>query len=252
MTLVLRTPKEMQDWRKSVSGVGFVPTMGALHAGHEELLKRARAECGRVVLSVFVNPTQFNDPKDFEKYPSTWESDLAMAERNGVDLVWAPTKDLLYPDGYRFRVTENEFSKELCGAHRPGHFDGVLSVVMKLLQVVQPERAYFGEKDHQQLTLIREMVEAFFMPVSIVPVATVRERDGLAMSSRNVRLSSAEREKAPFLYRAIRESSSSEEAWRLLQQEGFLVDYVEDRGDRRFASATLGSTRLIDNVELSR
>ena len=156
MSRVIRCPKEMQAWRMSLGAqsVGFVPTMGALHQGHEALLRCARGENHVVVLSVFVNPTQFNDPQDFEKYPITWESDLAMAERNQVDVIWAPTKESLYPDGYRYRVSESEFSRALCGSHRPGHFDGVLSVVMKLLNVVMPKRAYFGEKDHQQLTLI--------------------------------------------------------------------------------------------------
>lgn len=251
MTVVLRTPQEMRDWRRKSPGpVGFVPTMGALHRGHEELLKRARADGGAVVLSIFVNPTQFNDPKDFEKYPITWDRDLAMAERNGVDAVFAPVRADLYPDDYKYRVVENDFSRELDGAHRPGHFDGVLSVVMKLFQVVRPDRAYFGEKDFQQLQLIKGMVDAFFMDLEIVPVPTVREDDGLAMSSRNVRLSEEERGRAPGIYRALTQSKSATEARARLENEGFKVDYVEDRGGRRFVAAFLGETRLIDNVAL--
>lgn len=251
MTVVLRTPQEMRDWRRKISGpVGFVPTMGALHRGHEELLKRARAGGGAVVLSIFVNPTQFNDPKDFEKYPITWDRDLAMAERNGVDAVFAPVKGDLYPDDYKYRVAENDFSRELDGAHRPGHFDGVLSVVMKLFQVVRPDRAYFGEKDFQQLRLIEGMVDAFFMDLEIVPVPTVREDDGLAMSSRNVRLSEEERSRAPGIYRALTQSKSATEARARLESDGFKVDYVEDRDGRRFVAAFLGETRLIDNVAI--
>lgn len=251
MTVVLRTPAELRDWRRRTQGtVGFVPTMGALHRGHEELLKRARAADQNVVLSIFVNPTQFNDPKDFEKYPMTWDQDLEMAKRNGVDAVFAPMKDALYPDGYRYRLSENEFSRELDGAHRPGHFDGVLSIVMKLFQLVKPDRAYFGEKDYQQLQLIKGMVEAFFLDVAIVPVPTVREEDGLAMSSRNVRLSKAERALAPEIHEAIRAAKSAAEARSSLEAKGFRVDYVEDREGRRFVAAFLGETRLIDNVPL--
>lgn len=251
MTRVFRDPRELREWRKSLSGdVGFVPTMGALHRGHEELLKRSRARDAATVLSVFVNPTQFNDPKDFEKYPVTWEADLAMAERNGVAAVFAPTKADLYPDGYRYRLSENEFSRVLDGAHRPGHFDGVLTVVMKLFQIVRPARAYFGEKDYQQLKLIEGMVDAFFLDLEIVPVATVREDDGLAMSSRNARLTPEQRRLAPEIRKALTESASADEAKRRLEGRGFKVDYVDDRENRRFAAAFLGEVRLIDNVPL--
>lgn len=251
MTKVLRTPQELQAWRRGVSGpVGFVPTMGALHAGHEELLKRSRAENDISVLSIFVNPTQFNDPKDFEKYPITWEQDFEKARRQGVDVVFAPVKNDLYPDGYRYRVQENEFSRVLCGAHRPGHFDGVLTIVMKLFLLVKPERAYFGEKDYQQLQLIKDMAQSFFLDLRIVPVPTVREADGLAMSSRNVRLSPEERRKAPLIYQALTQSKTAEDARERLSQVGFRVDYIEDHGSRRYAAAFLGETRLIDNVEI--
>lgn len=251
MTAVLRTPSDLKKWRKSISGsVGFVPTMGALHRGHEELLKRARAENDFVVLSIFVNPTQFNDPKDFEKYPITWESDLDLAQKNGVQAIFAPQREDLYPDQYQYRVNEFEFSHFLDGAHRPGHFEGVLTVVMKLFQIVNPQRAYFGEKDFQQLRLIEGMVESFFMDLKIVPVATLREADGLAMSSRNARLTPAQREQAPQIYKFLTTSKTAEEARTRLQSAGFRVDYVEDLGSRRFAAAFLGEVRLIDNVAL--
>lgn len=248
---ILKTPQDFKTWRRLTHGtVGFVPTMGALHAGHESLLKKAYDENDYVVLSIFVNPTQFNDPNDLEKYPKTWDQDLAMAERNGVDAIFYPQYNAMYPDNYRYKITEGEYSKLLDGAHRPGHFDGVLSVVMKLFNIVSPTRAYFGEKDFQQLTLIKGMAESFFMDLEIVPVPTLRESDGLAMSSRNMRLSSEERAKAPAIYKAITESTTAEEAATTLNSQGFKVDYVTDIGNRRFVAAKLGEVRLIDNVEI--
>ena len=150
-----------------------------------------------------MNPTQFNNPQDFSKYPKTWDADIEVARRAGVDILFAPTRDLMYPDDYKFKVIENDFSLLLCGKNRPGHFDGVLSVVMKLLNLVRPHKAYFGEKDFQQLKLIRDMAQAFFLPFEIVGLPTVRETDGLAMSARNQRLSSTEREKAPQIKKII-------------------------------------------------
>ena len=234
--------------------MGFVPTMGALHSGHESLLRRACAENEFAVLSLFVNPTQFNQSTDFEKYPKTTQADLAMAEAAGVAAVFMPSNAKeLYPDDYHYRVMENDFSQALCGEHRPGHFDGVLTVVLKLLQLAKADRAYFGEKDHQQLSLIRGMARAFFLETEIVACPTVRESDGLAMSSRNVRLSEAERRLAPLLYRALTESRDLEKARTELNGRGFRVDYLEDRAladgtSRRFIAAFLGEVRLIDNV----
>ncbi len=251
MTLVIRTPQEMKELRRKINGsVGFVPTMGALHSGHEQLLKQARQESDFVVLSIFVNPTQFNDPKDFEKYPLTWEQDLERAQAQKVDAVFYPDYESLYPDNYRYKVIETAFSNELCGSKRPGHFDGVLSVVMKLFNIVQPNQAYFGEKDFQQLSLIQGMVESFFMDLRIVSVPTVREDDGLAKSSRNVRLTPEERLKAPLIYKTIKDCSSAEEAREKLTDLGFKVDYVTDFKSRRFVAAFLGEVRLIDNVEI--
>ncbi len=253
---LIQTPQEMKQWRKSVgndvdNSVGFVPTMGALHAGHEQLLKISREENSISVLSIFINPTQFNDPKDFEKYPVTWEQDLGIARKNNVDVVFAPTKNLMYPDDYKFKLVETDLSKSLCGKNRPGHFDGVLSVVMKLFQVVEPSKAYFGEKDYQQLQLIRGMTQAFFMNVAVVPVPTVREKNGLAMSSRNTRLSEADRQNlAPLIYQRIVNCKSAEDAAEKLTTDGFKIDYVEDRDGRRFVAVHLNDVRLIDNVAL--
>jgi len=247
---ILRTPQDMQTFRKQQAGVscGFVPTMGALHAGHAELLDRSRNENQLSVLSVFVNPTQFNDPQDFQSYPSTWESDLKLAQAAGVDVVFAPLAQLMYPDEYSYQVSEKKFSTDLCGANRVGHFDGVLTVVLKLLQIVQPERAYFGEKDYQQLELIRGLQRSFFLPVEIVGVPTVREKSGLAMSSRNLRLTPTELALAPRFAEILRQSLTAEKAAVALTEMGFRVDYVKDVRGRRFGAAHLGTVRLIDNI----
>lgn len=243
-------------WRLQGKTIGFVPTMGALHAGHEELIKAARAQNDIVVLSIFVNPTQFNDKKDLEKYPKTWDADLKIAQSLGVDAIFAPKFADIYPDNYSYILSENSFSKELCGASRPGHFDGVLTIVMKLFNIVSPDFAYFGEKDFQQLELIRSMVSGFFMDVEIVAIATIREQDGLAMSSRNVRLNETGRELAPSIYATIKSANSAEEAAQKLTQLGFEIDYVEDIGARRFVAVKSNETidgnqlRLIDNVEI--
>lgn len=248
---ILKSPHEAQTWRFGLKGsIGFVPTMGALHAGHEALLKAAYEENDFIVLSIFVNPTQFNDPVDFAKYPKTWDEDLRIAQKCGVDAVFYPQYKDMYPDDYAYRISESKNSQLLDGLHRPGHFDGVLTVVLKLLNIISPTRAYFGEKDYQQLTLIREMVSALFIPTQIVPVPTLRESDGLAMSSRNVRLTPQERAIAPLVYKAVSSAKSPEEARQLLADAGFKVDYVEEVWGRRFVAATIGNVRLIDNVQI--
>ena len=244
------------EWR-SVRGeafwknqrIGLVPTMGALHAGHLALLQRARAESQRVVLSIFVNPTQFDDPNDLANYPRTLEADLELA-RPFVDAVFVPTGQEFYHDGYRYRVTETELSRRWEGALRPGHFDGVLTVVLKLLNVIQPQRAYFGEKDWQQLQLIKGMVAALFLPVEIVPCPTVRAADGLALSSRNRRLSELGRSHATAFPRALRTARDAAAAAANLKVHGFEVDYVEDFEGVRLGAVRIDGVRLIDNVRL--
>lgn len=242
-------------WRAGSAGpVGFVPTMGALHLGHLSLLQRSLADNPVTVASIYVNPTQFNNPEDLEKYPRSDQQDLEMLRDAGVDAVLMPRYEALYPDGYRYKVIESELSQRFCGAHRPGHFDGVLTVVLKLLNIVAPHRAYFGEKDYQQLSLVRGMAEAFLLPVEIIGCPTVRESDGLAMSSRNLRLSSSQRKVAPELHRILRTARDTAAARQALEAAGFTVDYVEDvqegSGIRRLAAASLGEVRLIDNVHL--
>ncbi len=242
-----RDLRRSPDWAGRT--IGFVPTMGALHAGHEALLARARAENERVLLSIFVNPTQFNDPADLARYPRTLEADLALAAPH-IDAVFAPPAEAFYPDGYRYRVTENTLSTQLEGAQRPGHFDGVLTVVLKLFNVVQPHRAYFGEKDWQQLELVRGMVEALLLPVEIVACPTVRDADGLALSSRNRRLSPTARQRAAAFPRVLCTAPGAREATEQLRREGLDVDYVEDRNGRRLGAVRLEGVRLIDNVPL--
>lgn len=248
---VLESIGAIKDYRKLLTGsVGFVPTMGALHKGHQYLLEKSVSENQNTILSIFTNPTQFNNLDDLNKYPKTLNADLELAKAAGVNAVFLPKYDEVYPDNYRFKVTEIEFSKQLCGQYRPGHFDGVLTVVLKLLNLCKPHRAYFGEKDFQQLSLIKDMVDSFFIDCDIIPVPTVREESGLAFSSRNILLSAAEKEKAPKLFKTIYQKKNKEEAKKTLQEQGFKVEYLEDINGRRYVAAWLGEVRLIDNVQI--
>jgi len=257
--LVFKTINEWQQWRSqqnitATQSLGFVPTMGALHAGHLSLIRESMGGNALTVVSIFVNPTQFDEAGDLNTYPQPLDKDLALLEELQVDAVFLPTSVQVYADNYRYKVSESELSERFCGASREGHFDGVLTVVMRLFNLVQPTRAYFGEKDWQQLELIRGMVAAFFMPVEVVSVATLRERDGLAMSSRNQRLSSDERKLAPVFHRILQNANSASSARQQLNAAGFNVDYVDDANfdqqKRRLAAARLGGIRLIDNIPL--
>ncbi len=226
--------------------------MGGLHEGHFALVKRAQAENDWVAVSIFLNRTQFNSQSDFDTYPARYDEDLAALAALGVNAVWAPGYDDLYPDNYRFRVIERELSAILEGEHRPGHFDGVLTVVMKLLQVAQATRAYFGEKDWQQLQLVRGMAEAFFLDVSIVACPTERAASGLALSSRNRRLSAAGLKKAAELHAILNTADDAAQARRSLEAAGFEVEYVAEQSGRRLGAVRLEGVRLIDNVEIRR
>jgi pantoate--beta-alanine ligase len=254
VTACLETPsawRAERDAQKRLGfTLGFVATMGALHEGHVSLIRRSRAENDRTLVSIFVNPTQFDDPADLARYPRPLETDLELLRAEAVDFVLLPRADQLYPDGYRYQVTERDFSTLLEGAHRPGHFDGVLTVVLKLLLIAGADRAYFGEKDWQQLRLVRGLREAFFVPTEIVACATVREADGLGLSSRNRLLAPEARRKAPLLYRTLLAAPSAKAARRELQAAGFTVDYVEECDGRRLGAVRLGQVRLIDNVPL--
>jgi pantoate--beta-alanine ligase len=247
-------------------GVSFVPTMGNLHEGHLSLVRIARARVPRVVVSIFVNRLQFLPGEDFERYPRTFERDCSALEREGVEFLFAPDEAVLYPEKQVVTVRPGPLGEELEGRFRPGFFDGVATVVLKLFNCVQPRVAVFGKKDYQQLMVVRALARQLDLPIEIAAGETVREADGLAMSSRNSYLTRAERAEAPRLYRVLREVAngrkSAAEALVVLSDAGWKPDYVEVRrrsdlgipgpGDRELvalAAARLGATRLIDNIE---
>jgi pantoate--beta-alanine ligase len=269
--------RHIAAWRKSDERVGLVPTMGALHQGHMALVRAARVECARVVASVFVNPKQFAPTEDLGSYPRREAADLNMLRSAGVDLVFIPALHEMYPPDFATLVRVSGLTEGLCGAHRAGHFDGVTTVVTKLLIQALPDIAYFGDKDYQQLTVVRRLARDLDIPVLIAGVPTVREADGLALSSRNVYLSAEERRIAPNLARVLRSVAAAlagdptvvqREIARgstALQQSGFTVEYLEIREaetlavtsevtarSRIFAAVRLGTTRLIDNMPIAR
>jgi len=264
------------DWKKDALKVAVVPTMGALHEAHLALVRRAKASADRTIVTIFVNPTQFNDPRDLANYPRTDERDHALLRREAVDLVFAPEPSEIYPKGFATKVFVAGVSEGLCGAFRPGHFEGVATVVAKLLLQTQADLAIFGEKDYQQLHVIRRVVRDLDIPVTIVAEPTFRESDGLALSSRNVLLSPEERRVAPklseALLRAAREMKQGHaaadvlaRARRSILEAGFsTVQYLELRAEkdlrpldgpsepaRLLVAAILGNVRLIDNVPVS-
>lgn len=209
---VIKTVEEMKDFvreeRKSCRTIGFVPTMGFLHEGHLTLIKKAKEQNDTVILSIFVNPTQFGPNEDFEKYPRDEERDLTLAAKEGVDVVFLPSVDEMYPTFPTTKLTAIDRTNVLCGKSRPGHFDGVVTVLSKLFHITMPNRAYFGLKDAQQVAVTKGLVEDYFFPIEIIGVETVREEDGLAKSSRNVYLTEKEREQAPHLYESLRRAST--------------------------------------------
>ena len=268
---VCRTISELREARSELEGrVGFVPTMGALHEGHLSLVDLARTHAEAAVSSVFVNPTQFNDPSDFEKYPRTLDDDLAMLEGRGVSLVFAPEAAELYPTHVAdVTVDVPALTMRLEGEHRPGHFAGVCRVVLKLFNIVQPDVAVFGRKDFQQLQVLRAMTQGLDLPIEIVAGPTLREGDSLAMSSRNARLTAEDRRKALAISRSLHAAIDSRQSLRELERDvrhrldaaGLRVDYVEavDAATLRpadarpavlAAAAYAGEVRLIDNVDL--
>ena len=264
-------------WRKVEERIGLVPTMGALHEGHMALVRTAHAECNRVIATIFVNPIQFAPSEDLSSYPRRETADLEMLRSAGVDLVFMPAVDEMYPPGFSTTVRVAGLSEGLCGGHRPGHFDGVATVVAKLLIQALPDAAYFGEKDYQQLMIVRRLVCDLDIPVRIVGVPTVRGADGLALSSRNAYLSSEERRVGPALARVLRKiaialtDDPTAVAQKLacgsaaLEKAGFAVEYLEIREaetlvpvtteitapSRVFAAVRLGRTRLIDNMPIT-
>ena len=275
---IIRSVAAMRAWRRQAGKLAFVPTMGNLHEGHLALVTAAHEHADKVVVSIFVNRLQFGQGEDFDAYPRTFDSDCAKLEAAGVDALFFPTEQELYPRVKQdFNVEPPHIQNELCGAFRPGHFRGVATVVSKLFNIVQPDVACFGKKDFQQLHVIKAMVDDLNMPVDVVPVDTGRADDGLALSSRNGYLTAEERAEAPRLYRnlsAMRDALQAGDsdyagletkASADLQQAGWTVDYVEVRqadtleiahaGEKHLvvlAAARLGRTRLIDNVEVTR
>jgi pantoate--beta-alanine ligase len=232
--------------------IGLVPTMGALHDGHLALLRTAREACDTVVMSLFVNPTQFGEPSDLNGYPRDEARDLALAQEAGVDVVFAPTAAEMYPGGYQTWVEVTELGSILEGEHRPGHFRGVATICVKLFNIVRPDVAFYGQKDAQQVDVLRRMLADLNLELELVVVPTVRDADGLALSSRNVRLSPAERSRALALPRALA-TRDAETARAILESAGVDVDYVEVAPfdpPTLAAAVRVGSTRLIDNVPL--
>ena len=277
MTIILRRVAELRDvvrgWKAAGEVVGVVPTMGALHDGHLSLARRAKAECDRVITTIFVNPKQFNNPDDLKKYPRTEEADVALLNTVGVDVAFIPSPEEVYPDGHATTVSVVGVSEPLEGRMRPGHFDGVATVVTKLFGMTEANRGYFGQKDWQQLQVVLRLVRDLNLPVTVVGCETIREADGLAMSSRNVRLTPQGRGKASILYAAITAAAADiragqsdrmaiREAAEAIRGAGFdRVEYIElrdagtlmpsddpHRPRRMLAAAWLDGVRLIDNI----
>lgn len=274
---ILRTVAELRTrvrgWKADGQQVGVVPTMGALHDGHLNLVRTAKRGCDRVIVTIFVNPRQFNNAEDLAKYPRTEAADAALLARESVDVLFAPAPEEVYPPAFASTISVRGVSEPMEGQMRPGHFDGVATVVTKLLGMTQADRAYFGQKDWQQLQVVKRVVSDLNLPVEIVGCETVREADGLAMSSRNLRLDPLSRAQAPALYRvlqrtaaAIRDGadapSQTERARADLLQAGFTaVEYVDlraaatldpvanvEKPARLLAAAFIGGVRLIDNI----
>ncbi|MBN9227610.1 MULTISPECIES: pantoate--beta-alanine ligase [Legionella] len=245
---------EWISFRKTLSPqltLGFAPTMGNLHAGHASLFLTSSKENNHTVSSLFVNPTQFNQADDFNNYPRTLEADLKIMEDSGVDFCILPNEQSMYADKYNYQIQEKQLCQLMEGTHRPGHFNGVLTVVMKLLNLVKPHRAYFGEKDYQQYLLIQGMVKALFMDIEIKACPTIRESSGLAYSSRNNRLDGAQKALAEEFAALFQQKElTCAQIINQLTAREIVVEYVEEYLNRRFAAIRIGNIRLIDNYLL--
>ncbi|WAM33259.1 pantoate--beta-alanine ligase [Caldicellulosiruptor morganii] len=275
---VIRTIQEMKNVVKNLKNqgktIGFVPTMGYLHEGHLSLVRRSKSENDITIMSIFVNPIQFGPNEDYDRYPRDFERDRSLAEKEGVDYIFYPSVQEMYPDGFKTVVSVKKITEIMCGRSRPGHFDGVATVVLKLFNIVNPDRAYFGQKDAQQLAVIKQMVKDLNLDIEIVPCPIVREADGLAMSSRNVYLSEQERKSATVLYRALTLAKDLIERGErntlklkkvmedlILNEKHTKIDYIEFVDYETFEIITkiegkvlialavfVGTTRLIDNI----
>jgi pantoate--beta-alanine ligase len=264
--------KIKNDWHKKGLKIGLVPTMGALHQGHMSLVKEAKKICDKVIVSVFVNPTQFAPNEDFDKYPRTLEKDVSLCSQNGVDIVFAPSANEMYPEKISTEVIPPDYIKNcLCGISRPTHFNGVALVVLKLLNISSADFAFFGEKDFQQLSIIKKMVKDLNVNCEIIGCPIIREKDGLAVSSRNIYLSEKERIIAPKIYLALQKASTMS-GIKSLEIKNTVEDYLKEdfeleyfkicdslnlqekeiakTGNRALIAVKLGQTRLIDNIEV--
>lgn len=258
---MVKVIESIQQWRtiydqeiKGKKSLGFVPTMGALHRGHMSLIKKSVKNNDVTICSIFVNPTQFNNTSDLTNYPITFHDDKKLLDNEGCDYIFLPNKEMIYPDDYNYMVSEKKYSKNYCGAHRPGHFDGVLTVVLKLINITSCDNAYFGEKDWQQYKLIKGMADALFLQTNIIRCPLIREDDGLAFSSRNKNLTAEQRLLAPEFNRVISSDKPTIEMKKELTSLGFIVDYIETEDEKQtsgrlLAAASLGEVRLIDNVK---
>ena len=275
---IIRIPRIMREITKELrakcKSIGFVPTMGALHEGHLSLIKRAKDENDLTVVSIFVNPTQFCEGEDYEKYPRDVEADKEKLDKIGIDYLFLPDKNALYPNDYLTFVTVEKLSDKLCGKFRPGHFRGVATIVCKLFNIVMPTRAYFGQKDYQQSLIIRKMVEDLNFDIEIIVCPTIREQDGLAMSSRNLYLNEEERKSATVIYKALQEgekllkegvepSEVNLKMLEILKKEPLIkqiqyagvydpltLEEITEKQDKYLLAIAvkLGDTRLIDNI----
>ena len=248
----------LDEWRRARHAMsanlslGFVPTMGNLHRGHASLFEASRDENDCTIASIFINPTQFNRPEDFTHYPRTLDADLELLSKLGVNYCLLPNEHAMYTDGYHYQVEENHLGLLMEGKQRPGHFTGVLTVVMKLLHLAKPHRAYFGEKDFQQLQLIRGMVDSFFMDIIIKACPTIRENSGLAFSSRNNRLNEEQRQVADQFARIFHQSAlTHKQMIAELHDLDLDLEYLEEQEGRRFIAVNIGGIRLIDNYRVS-
>ena len=248
--------RQISKWkeeRQKLQGqtIGLIPTMGALHPGHLSLIEKSAQENDITVVSIFLNPTQFNKQSDLDNYPSTFEEDLELCKKFGATHVISPPYEDLYPDDYNYKISEKKLSPLFCGTDRPGHFDGVLTVIIKLFNLVKAQKAYFGEKDYQQLQLIKGLVDAFFMSTEVIGCPTIREEDGLPMSSRNFRLNTEQRQRATHFYQILTSSDDVDFIKHSFKKKNLSVNYVEVYNGRKFASVSVDDIRLIDNVPLN-
>jgi pantoate--beta-alanine ligase len=251
--LLIESIDEIKNIRKNLTtkSIGLVPTMGNLHHGHQSLIARSVKDNDITILSIFINPSQFNNQNDLANYPKTLEQDLQLAKAEKVDYVFMPKVEDIYHDEFNFRVSEHSsLSQELEGQFRPGHFTGMLTIVLKLLLLAMPTKSYFGEKDYQQLQLVKSLVKAFFLDTEIIACPTIRRPDGLPLSSRNNRLSENQLKQSAIFSELLASDASDEEVTTQLKKMGFKVDYINSRDNRRLGAIWVENVRLIDNCSL--